>query len=129
VRVVVWLEVAEVVGLVETDDVAVEVTLVVGVVRSQSANEPSRKEWMALFSTSAITLHPASALIASSIVQVTSASTSPREYSVSMLLMTACELEQSDSEISVTSPFTVGPHEMVLVPPLHAPSMLLSWAT
>ena len=94
-RVVVWLEVAEVVGLVETDDVAVEVTLVVGVVRSQSANEPSRKEWMALFSTSAITLHPASALIAS------------------------CELEQSDSESNVTLLFTVGPHVIALVSPLH----------
>ena len=114
--VVVWLEVAEVVGLVETDDVAVEVTLVVGVVRSQSANEPSRKEWMALFSTSAITLHPASALITSSIVHATSVST---EYSVNTTLIASCELEQSDSESNVNLLFTVGPHVIALVSPLH----------
>ena len=112
VRDVVRVDVREVVPVV----VSVLVRDVVGVVRSQLANVPSMKEASAAPSTLATVSQLALTFSASPMVHDTACSTSPREYSLTILDSPAADFAQSFVSTRTAAPLIVGPHAMVSRP-------------
>ena len=109
VRDVVRVDVREVVLVV----VSVLVSEVVGVVRSQLANVPSMKEASAAPSTLATVSQLALTFSTSPTVHDTACSTSPREYSLTILDSPAADLVQSFVSKRIVSPLIDGPSHVI----------------
>lgn len=124
--VVVGVVVTVVVGLLVTVVVCVEVMVVVGVVVglvcSHEANEPSTNDRAAKFMMLATESHPLLTFNTSSMVQLTEAKTSPREYSATIVFSAALAALQP---AVFTSTDTIVPP--ICGPQLKTASLLPHW--